>query len=88
MIENRESLFHSRQHNKDLTDPKFAVQSLDFSGTVLDVSPGWQRLTGYDRDEVLGRHFMEFLAKESLFRVHTCFPKLKDFATSTTFLSR
>ncbi|WP_375750911.1 PAS domain-containing protein [Vibrio sp. HN007] len=63
----------------DLRDKKRMVQSLDYSGSILDVSPAWLDLTGYSKGEVLGRHFLEFLDVESLLRVDKNFPCLKDF---------
>lgn len=79
MITDRERLIDTRRHCKDLKNTKVAVQSLDYSGTILDVSPAWLDAMGYKREEVIGRHFFEFLDKKSLMKVDTCFPRLKDF---------
>lgn len=62
-----------------LGDEEKAVQSLDLSGTVIDVSPAWLELTGYEKEEVIGKHFMEFLDVESLLCVEKNFPQLKDY---------
>lgn len=69
----------TRRHCKDLKHTEIAVQSLDFSGSILDVSPAWLDAMGYQREEVIGRHFFEFLDKQSLMKVDSCFPRLKDF---------
>lgn len=79
MITERERLIESRRHCKDLKHAEIAVQSLDYSGSILDVSPAWLKLMGYEREEVIGRHFFEFLDKNSLMKVDSCFPRLKDF---------
>lgn len=39
-------------------------QSLDEEGCLLDVNPEWLRLTGYRREEVIGRWWGEFLSSE------------------------
>ena len=70
---------NTRTHSMDLKDSSRIVHSLDFSGTIIDVSPGWLEAMGYDRDEVIGRHFVEFLDFESLCRVQDNFPCLKDY---------
>jgi PAS domain S-box-containing protein len=38
-----------------------AYQSLDINGHFIDINPGWCRILGYDREEVIGRSFAEFL---------------------------
>jgi PAS domain S-box-containing protein len=63
----------------DLNSHERAVQSLDYSGSVVAVSPGWLELTGYTEEEVIGRFFLEFLDFESLKKAQTCFPHLKDY---------
>lgn len=70
---------NTRTHSMNLQDSDKIVHSLDFSGTILDVSPGWLKMTGYKRDEVIGRHFVEFLDVESLLVVQNNFPCLKDY---------
>lgn len=79
MTSTRETLFNTRAHCMDLSNHEKAVQSLDLSGSILDVSPAWLALTGYAKDEVVGRHFIEFLHPESLSCVEKNFPHLKDF---------
>jgi len=39
-------------------------QSLDETGCLLDVNPAWLETLGYQREEVLGRSFGEFLHPE------------------------
>ncbi len=40
-------------------------QSLSPKGEVLDVNPMWLRMLGYDRDDVIGKHFTDFLHPDS-----------------------
>ena len=40
-------------------------QSLDEKGKILDVNPAWLRALGYQREEVIGRDFREFLHPSS-----------------------
>ncbi|WED20748.1 PAS domain-containing protein [Vibrio sp. JC009] len=75
----RETYINTRTHCMDLNSADKVVQSLDLSGSVIDVSPAWLELTGYEREEVIGKHFMQFLAMESLLCVEKNFPYLKDF---------
>ncbi|MDG3087587.1 PAS domain-containing protein [Vibrio hannami] len=75
----RETFINTRTHCMDLANQSKAVQSLDINGQIIDVSPAWLELTGYDKDEAIGRHFMEFLYPDSLSCVKKNFPNLKDF---------
>ena len=79
MVVDRKKLIRIRTHCMNLKSQEIAVQSLDFSGSIIEVSPGWLKLTGYERDEVIGRHFMEFLCGKSLLKVNEHFPSLKDY---------
>jgi len=40
-------------------------QSLDGEGRVLDVNPEWLRILGFEREQVIGRPFTDFLAPAS-----------------------
>jgi PAS domain S-box-containing protein len=75
----REELINIRTHCNDFRKEETAIQSLDINGTVIDVSPTWLKLTGYERDEVIGRHFWEFLGAKSLLQAKDSFPQLRDF---------
>ncbi|WP_284204221.1 PAS domain-containing protein [Psychromonas marina] len=72
-------LINTRTHCMDLSSDQRIVHSLDLSGTIIDVSPGWLKATGYERGEVIGKHFVEFLDRESLMKVQNNFPCLKDY---------
>jgi len=79
MQNNKLDYINTRTHSMDLSNSDKMVHSLDLSGTIIDVSPGWLKVFGYKKDEVIGRHFVEFLDMESLNRVQNNFPCLKDY---------
>lgn len=39
-------------------------QSLDEQGNFIEVNPAWEKITGYDRDEVVGSCFADILTEE------------------------
>ncbi|MDO9557789.1 MAG: PAS domain S-box protein [Coriobacteriia bacterium] len=51
-----EAHFHEMFWNAPL-----GYQSLDENGDFLDVNPAWVEVLGYERDDVLGHNFAEFL---------------------------
>ncbi|MDB1125672.1 PAS domain-containing protein [Vibrio algarum] len=79
VAEAREKLINNGSHCMDMNNRQNAVQSLDLSGSIIDVNPAWLKLTGYKKEDVLGRHFVEFLHPDSLLCVDNHFPQLKDF---------
>ena len=78
-VKDKSKLIDTRDHCIDLKSNDGAVQSLDYSGSILEVSPAWLNLTGYKRDEVIGKHFIEFLDRESFLQVSKNFPSLTDY---------
>ncbi|TKJ42430.1 hypothetical protein CEE37_01745 [candidate division LCP-89 bacterium B3_LCP] len=52
-------------------------QSLDEKGNFLDVNPAWLEMMGYERDEVIGKYFAEFLARGFKEDFNTNFSKFK-----------
>jgi PAS domain S-box-containing protein len=50
-------------------------QSLDPEGRILDVNPSWLALLGYQRQEVIGRQFGEFLTPASRADLSERFPR-------------
>ena len=58
------------EHTLQLSEEKYkalyenaplAYQSMDERGCLLDVNPAWLRTLGFEREEVIGKHFREFL---------------------------
>ena len=43
-------------------------QSFDKDGCFIDVNPGWLKTLGYERDEVIGKYFADFLHED--WRLH------------------
>jgi len=54
-------------------------QSLNEKGEVIEVSAQWLEFSGYQKKEVLGHHFTDFLNPLSYEKVHKNFPRLKKF---------
>lgn len=69
--------FSEQQLRSVYENSPLAYQSLDAEGHVLDVNPAWRRLTGYERDEVVGRPFTDFLTTESADQYPTQMHRLK-----------
>jgi PAS domain S-box-containing protein len=60
-------------------DSPLGYQSLDEEGRFLDVNPVWLNLLGYDREEVVGKWFGDFLAPgyvEHFLKNFPCFKSL------------
>jgi diguanylate cyclase (GGDEF)-like protein/PAS domain S-box-containing protein len=65
-----EQLTRSREYFMGLyMNAPMAYQSVDKKGVILEVNQAWCDLFGYERDEVLGRKYAEFIAPESHFDV-------------------
>jgi diguanylate cyclase (GGDEF)-like protein/PAS domain S-box-containing protein len=54
-------------------------QSLNQYGFILDVNQGWLDFLGYERDEVIGHFFGDFVAINSLTEIEKNFPHFKDY---------
>ncbi|MHA2007529.1 MAG: PAS domain S-box protein [Promethearchaeota archaeon] len=55
-----------------------AYQSLDYKGNILDVNNAWLNFLGYEKDEVIGKWFGDFVDHEYLKVLNTRFPKFKE----------
>jgi PAS domain S-box-containing protein len=51
-----------------------SYQSLNAEGNLIDVNPTWLNTLGYDREEVIGRYFGEFMTPESAEKIKSCLP--------------
>lgn len=58
-------------------------QSLNEDGYILDVNPTWLTSLGYQREEVIGKHYTGFLHAESQQIFHQNFPKFKQNGCAT-----
>ncbi len=52
-------------------------QSLDENGCFLDVNPTWLKTLGYQREEIIGKWFGDFLHPDSVEQFRTNFPAFK-----------
>lgn len=78
------SLQESEQHFRLLYENSpVSYQSLDFDGNFVDLNDSWLSLLGYQRDEVIGHWFGEFLVSEQqeLFRLR--FPRFIELGKVT-----
>jgi PAS domain S-box-containing protein len=77
-VQAEEALRVSEEKYRALYDnAPLSYQSLDADGRILDVNPAWLRTLGYERDEVIGRSFGEFLHPDWKPHFETNFPELK-----------
>jgi len=51
--------------------------SLNEKGKIIEVNPAWLTLLGYRRDEVIGRRFDDFLARDYVAHFKKSFPRFK-----------
>ncbi|MGK7396282.1 MAG: PAS domain S-box protein [Candidatus Cyclobacteriaceae bacterium M3_2C_046] len=75
LIEN-EGKFRSLYDNAPL-----AYQSLDENGCILDINPMWLKTLGYQRAEVVGKWFGNFLMEQDVRSFEQNFPKFKSKGT-------
>lgn len=52
-------------------------QSLDGDGKIIEVNQAWLDNLGYQKEEVIGHYFGDFLTEESRESFHSKFPRLK-----------
>lgn len=71
-IKNSEERYKALYNNAPL-----AYQSLDEDGYIIDVNPMWLRVLGYERSEVIGKWFGDFLDEDYKKHFLTNFPVFK-----------
>lgn len=59
-------------------DSPLAYQSLDEEGRFLEVNPVWLNLLGYEREDVIGKWFGEFLSPAFVDHFLKSFPRFKE----------
>lgn len=52
--------------------------SIDTEGKLLEVNDRWLSILGYQREEVLGRYFGDFVTNNSLFQLNVEFPHFRE----------
>ncbi|MEE8576722.1 MAG: PAS domain S-box protein, partial [candidate division Zixibacteria bacterium] len=73
-----EALRRSEERFRALFDKApVSYQSLDEDGNFLEVNDTWCQTLGYDRNEVIGRNFAEFIDPDRAEVFERCFPQFK-----------
>ncbi len=68
------------KYNSKYEEPKSTMfQMLDRNGDILYVNEKWLDEMGYERNEVIGKFFGEFITGDKQATVKTNFPHLKDY---------
>lgn len=68
------------KYNLKYIEPQSTMfQMLNENGEIVHVNDKWLEETGYEREEVIGKFFGDFLLKEDLETVKEKFPYLKDY---------
>jgi PAS domain S-box-containing protein len=74
----QEQLSDSEEKYKALyMNAPLAYQSLNITGRIIDVNPQWLKTLGYERKEVMGKYFGDFLNPESKEHFKEKFPVFK-----------
>lgn len=78
-IQNATQLRESEEHFRMLyQNAPVAYQSLDLHGNFLDVNQVWLEMMGYEREEVIGYWFGDFLVREQSDLFRQRFPRFKE----------
>jgi PAS domain S-box-containing protein len=72
VIKEKEQKFRTLYENAPL-----AYQSLDHNGFIIDINPAWLNTLGYEKEEVLGRSFSDFLHPDWKPHFQKNFPEFK-----------
>ncbi len=64
-----------KKFNLMFENAPLSYQSLDGNTRLIDVNPTWLKTMEYDREEVIGHYFSEFMTPESAELIKTRFPK-------------
>jgi len=73
-----EALHESEEKYKALyDDAPLAYQSLNEDGSFKDINPAWLRTLGYDRNEVIGKFYKDFLHQDYQAHFEKNFPAFK-----------
>lgn len=75
------------KYNANYAEPKSTMfQMLEKDGKIIYVNDNWLKETGYKEDEVIGKHFKDFLIEESFPSVKIKFPQLRDYGSISNVL--
>jgi PAS domain S-box-containing protein len=65
LVNHATQLQEERERYRDLFNAGFETLVVHKDGVILDVNPAGEETFGYSRDEMLGRHILEFFVPES-----------------------
>ena len=71
-VEESEEKYRAMYQNAPL-----AYQSLDINGNIIDINPMWGKTLGYEKDEVIGKWFGDFLHPDFVEHFRFNFPRFK-----------
>ena len=65
------------KHRSLFINAPLSYQSLDADGKIIDLNPMWLKTLGYEREEVIGKWFGDFLHPDFTDHFRTNFPQFK-----------
>jgi len=81
-----EALRESEERYRELFEnARDAIYVHDLEGRYISVNHAAEELSGYTRDEILGRHFAEFVAQEHIGQVRACLLAKLESEGETTY---
>jgi PAS domain S-box-containing protein len=81
-----EALRESEERYRELFEnARDAIYVHDLEGRYISVNHAAEALSGYTRDEILGRHFAEFVAQEHIGQVRACLLAKLESEGETTY---
>jgi len=75
--EKQKALDNYEKYKAMYENTPLAFQSLDINGNIIDINPQWLKTLQYERSEVIGKWFGDFLHKDFVNHFRKNFPKFK-----------
>ncbi|AKG53132.1 sensory box sensor histidine kinase-response regulator [Dehalogenimonas sp. WBC-2] len=78
LIRTESALIESEKRYRELYEQSpAAYQSLDINGNIIEVNKAWLDAMGYEREEVIGRWFGDFIVPEGVAQFRASFPRFR-----------